>query len=277
MKKILVPCDFSQASVEAFKFAVGLAKALRGEITVLKVIDLPILYDTSFGGMSYAFDLGMVQAIVDDSKDQFERLVRRHAKDFANVTFATEQGPVTPMIRQHINLKKPDIVVMGTHGATGAKEFFVGSNTEKIVRFSKVPVFAIRKAVSTASVKNIVFATNLHLNHGDFIKKLKELQDLFAAKLHILYVNTPSHFVSEEELEEYAKHYKLTNYTLNLRSNRHEQDGIIAFAKGKKADLIAMPTHARRGLSHLVSGSIAEDVVNHIDCPIWTYALKKAK
>lgn len=276
MKKILVPCDYSQPSIEAFKFAVSLAKAIKGEITVLKVLDLPNIYDTNFGGPSYAFDPAMLQAIIDDSQKQFDRLVRRHAKDFTNVTFATEQGPVTAMIRQYTDIKKPDVVVMGTHGATGAKEFFVGSNTEKIVRFSKVPVFAIRKAVAISSVKNILFPTSLQLNQGDFVKKLKELQDLFSAKLHILYVNTPAHFVSEEELVEYVKHYTLTNYTLNLRSNRHEQDGIMAFAKGKKVDMIAMSTHARKGLAHLVSGSIAEDVVNHIDCPIWTYAIKKA-
>ncbi|HEY5918523.1 MAG TPA: universal stress protein [Chryseolinea sp.] len=40
---------------------------------------------------------------------------------------------------------------------------------------------------------------------------------------------------------------------------------------------MAMGTHGRKGISHIISGSLAEDVVNHIDCPVWTYAIKKAR
>jgi nucleotide-binding universal stress UspA family protein len=277
MKKILVPCDFSQPAIEAFKFAVSLAETWKGEITVLHVIDLPLLYDPNFGGQSFPLNAGMVKVMADESKKRFDRMRARYGKNVSKVKLITIQGAVTTTIRQHMDNKKPDVVVMGTHGATGAKELFVGSNAEKMVRFSKVPVFAIRKAVHLSSVKNIVFPTSLQLNQGDFIKKLKELQSLFNAKLHVLYVNTPAKYVSDEELKDYAKYYKLTNYTLNLKNNLYEQDGILAFAKEKKANMIAMSTHARKGLAHLVYGSIAEDVVNHLDYPIWTYVLKKTR
>jgi nucleotide-binding universal stress UspA family protein len=277
MKKILVPCDFSDPAIGAFQFAVRLAEANAGQVLVLKVIDLPMLYDTQFGWGTYAVDPGLVNALLEDAKQQFKKLMKKYAKGFTNVRFSVEQGPVTPVIRQFAEDKHPDLLVMGTHGAKGLKEFFVGSNTEKMVRFSQVPVFAIRKFVPVSSIKNILYPTALQLNQSDFIKKLKKLQQFFGAKLHLLHVNTPSHFVGDEELEEFAARYKLTNFTLNLRNNRSEEDGILAFAQGKKMDLIAMNTHGRRGISHLVSGSIAEDVVNHIACPTWTYVQRKTK
>jgi nucleotide-binding universal stress UspA family protein len=236
-----------------------------------------MMYDTNFGWGTYVVDPGLLKALYEDSKKHFEKLMKKYAKGFSKVSFSIEQGPVAPVIRQFADDKKPDLLVMGTHGAKGLKEFFVGSNTEKMVRFANVPVFAVRKSVSMSSIKNILYPTALQLNQRDFMKKLKELQQFFGAKLHVLHVNTPSRFVSDEELEEFAKHYKLTNFTLNLRSNRFEEDGILAFAKGKKMDLIAMNTHGRRGISHLVSGSIAEDVVNHITCPTWTYVQRKTK
>jgi nucleotide-binding universal stress UspA family protein len=78
-------------------------------------------------------------------------------------------------------------------------------------------------------------------------------------------------------LKEYARHFKFTNFTLNLRQDHYEPDGIISFAKEIKADVLAMATHGRKGLSHFISGSITEDVVNHVTCPIWTYSLKRNK
>jgi hypothetical protein len=76
-------------------------------------------------------------------------------------------------------------------------------------------------------------------------------------------------------MEEFARHYALSNYTLNTRNDFSEQDGIINFAHEIKADMITMGTHGRRGLAHLFMGSVTEDVVNHVDCPIWTYVIKK--
>ena len=52
-------------------------------------------------------------------------------------------------------------------------------------------------------------------------------------------------------------------------------EGILEYAIESRADMIAMATHARRGISHLLSGSITEDTINHISIPVWTYKLDK--
>lgn len=76
------------------------------------------------------------------------------------------------------------------------------------------------------------------------------------------------------ELEKFAKRFMLKNYTLNIFGDFAEEDGIINFSKNVKADMVVMRTHGRKGLAHLGAGSIAEDVVNHIECPIWTFKIK---
>jgi nucleotide-binding universal stress UspA family protein len=245
MKKIIVPCDFSEPAIEAFKFAIDLAKKSKGSVLVVKVIDIPIAYEASFGMPTYAFNLGMSKELEKDAKKSFDKLQQKFGKGYKKVKFFVVHGPASMMIRDFIEEKKPDLVVMGTHGASGLQEFFVGSNTEKIVRFSKVPVFAIRKAIPVSKIKNIVFPTSLELNQTDFIKKLMVVQAFFKAKLHILFLNTPFNFVRDNELKEYASHFKFRNYTLNIRNDRYEPDGIIAFTNEVKADMLAMATHGR--------------------------------
>ncbi len=278
MKKILVPCDFSEPALEAFQFAIDVAAHSGGKVIVLKVIDLPIVpYGASIDMPIYNFNPSLLKDLEMDARKSYEKMVKKFGKGSVNISFSVVHGPTSAMIRDYIDEKKIDLVVMGTHGATGAHEFFVGSNTEKTVRFSKVPVFAIRKATAVSSIKNIVFPTSLELNQTDFVKKLKSLQEFFDATLHVLYLNTPFNFIREAELKDYAKHYKLTNCTLNIRNDRYEPDGIISFVKEIKADMLAMATHGRKGLSHFIYGSLTEDVVNHIECPIWTCVIKKGK
>lgn len=274
MKKILVPCDFSEPAIEAFRFGIDLANKSGGKVTVLKVIDLPVVYETTFGMPGYAFNAGLLKELEADAGKSYEKMVGKFGKKFSRVKFIVVHGPATAMISDTAEDIKADLIVMGTHGAQGIKEFFVGSNTEKIVRFSKVPVFAIRKTMAVSSIKDIVMPTSLDLKQDDFIKQVKLLQGFFGATLHVLFLNTPFNFIRDHELKAYASHYKLTQCTLNIRNERYEPDGIISFVKEKKADMLAMATHGRKGLSHFLSGSITEDVVNHIKCPVWTYTIK---
>lgn len=278
MKKILVPCDFSDPSLEAFQFAIDLANHSGGSITVLTVIDLPVVvYGASIDMPAYDFSSDLQKGMEEDANASYKKMVKKLAKGFDNLTFQIIQGPIAVTICDFAENNKIDLVVMGTHGVSGLKEFFVGSNTEKIVRFSKVPVFAIRKAIPVSSIKNIVFPTTLHLDQTNFVKKVKVLQDFFDATLHILYVNTPINYIRENDLKEYAKYYKFTNFTVNVRNDRYEPDGIMLFSEEIKADLLVMATHGRKGLSHFIAGSITEDVVNHVNCPVWTSTLKKKK
>lgn len=278
MKKIIVPCDFSKSALEAYRFAMNIATKSHAEVLVLKVIDLPFAYETAYGAIPYSFDPAIIQEIVERAKSDFEKMKSSHARK-EGIQFATIQGPVTHTIRQAISDYKADLVVMGTQGTSGWTEYLIGSNTEKIVRSSKVPVLAIRKSFELSQIKNIVLPTTLELDQAHFINQVKELQSFFSAKLHLLLVNTPYNMrrtIDEmQQMEDYARHYSLHDFTLNTRNDFNEQDGIINFVQETKADMIAMGTHGRRGLAHLFSGSVTEDVVNHVECPIWTCSIKK--
>jgi nucleotide-binding universal stress UspA family protein len=278
MKKILVPCDFSEPAQQAYKFAIDLAGVSDGEVIVVKAIDIPLMYESAFGVQPYVLEKSLLDDLRDSAISNFEMLKKKFPNKNALVTFKVEFGPITLTIKQFIEEHTIDLVVMGTHGADGWKEYVWGSNTERVVRFSPVPVIAVRVAPELDSIKNIVFPTSLNFDQIQLVSEVKALQTFFGAMLHVLYINTPSNFKRDPELQlslkEFANFYKLSNYSLNVRNDAYEMDGIISFTQEIKADLVMMGTHARKGLLHLVAGSITEDVVNHIHCPIWTYSLK---
>ncbi len=278
MKRILVPCDFEGPSQEAFKFATDLAAGSGGEVLVLHVIDLPVVSESAYGVPQYAFSPELLNDLKAEANKNFERL-KMIRPGFTSITFVSIPGPVRPTIREYIKAQKIDLVVMGTHGSSGWEEFFIGSNTEKIVRTSPVPVIALRKAVDIASIRHIVLPSRLDLNQQHFIDRVVELQKFFHATLHVLFVNTPDKFKRDHEAREdmnlFVKEYQLSDYTLNIRNDPYEEDGILQFAKEIKADMIAMATHSRRGLVHLFAGSVAEEVLIHSDFPMWTCTLKK--
>lgn len=277
MKKILVPCDFSFTSTQAYSVALQFARRTNAEIHVLKAIDLPFSYESSYAAGHYSFDKTLLKSLEDDALRSFEDL----EKNFGSADklhFSTLQGPVTNVIRTYIENEEIDLVVMGTNGATGLKEYFVGSNTEKIVRFSPVPVIAVREAFNLSSVTDIVVPTDAGLVHSGFIAALKELQSIFAAELHLLLVSTEYKLFNSnqlmKQLDDFAVRAGLRNYTLNLQREDGKEQGIVEFTKEINASMIAMATHGRRGLNHLFAGSLAEDIVNHVNCPVWTYSIR---
>ncbi len=282
MKKILVPCDFSAPAKEAYKFALEIASISKGEIFVVHNIELPLVYETTFGVQPSPIDSETRKNIKEKATEAFKKLEKAfYTPSKTTVHFEMLNDFLVPGISAFIKEHLIDLVIMGTSGSSGLEEFIIGSNTEKIVRSSSVPVISVRKAAAYGAIQHIVFPTSLELNQSDLVTHVTDLQQFFKAKLHILTVSTPTHFRTNQEaheaLTEFAKHYKLKNYTLNFRNDFNERDGILNFAREIQAQLIALGTHSYQGIKHLVNGSIAESVVNHLECPIWTYSIKHEK
>ena len=277
MKKILVPCDFSDSAVQAFKFAVEVANQSKGEVLLLNVVELPVIHENIMMP-TFSYEGTFLDEMKQQADKDFAKMISKWAKEGPKVSTFIQYGAPTPTISQFDKDKKADLIIMGTKGASGLKEFFVGSNTEKIVRWSPVPVMAIKKSVKASSIKNIVFPTTLGDGEEELTMKVKALQAFFKAKLHVLNVNTPANFRPDvdtrQQMKDFAKRFMLKDYTLNVYNDLNEERGVANFIKEVNGDMVAMATHGRKGLNHLMGGSIAEDVVNHIECPIWTWKTK---
>lgn len=278
MKKILVPCDFSEYAINAFWQALDIAAEGNGRVHLLHVVEPPLLNDTVLMP-TLNFEEENMKDLKKDAENRFKDLIKMGKREHITTTFEAQIGTVFNTIQECIKENSIDLVIMGSKGASGLKEYFIGSNAEKVVRESPVPVLVVKNYYGQP-IRKIVFPNTLDTVHQeDLVMKVKELQHFFKAKLCILYINLPSKFEVEstirEHLQQFADRYMFKDYTINIHTHTSTEKGIIEFTKIAGGDMIAMGTHGRTGIVHLLKGSVAEDIVNHTERPIWTYRMKE--
>ncbi|MFN2261408.1 MAG: universal stress protein [Psychroflexus sp.] len=277
MKKILVPVDFSKPSENALKIAAQLAKKNNAELHVLHIIELA---ESLFGGAQFNVDDEQIIFFMKLAKQRFTKFLDKDFLKDINVIDSVESGSTTFGIEEAVEKNNIDLVVMGSSGSSGFEEIVIGSNTEKVVRYSKVPILVVKGEIKDFNIKNVVFASNFELENLDAYKKAKAFADSFDAKIQLLYINLPGNqFFSTEEIREQMRRFlnkvevPLSRDNIEIYNDYTIELGVINGAKSLKADLIAMPTHGRKGLSHFFNGSIGEDVVNHSELPVMTFKI----
>jgi len=280
MKKILVPCDFSQPAINAFRLALDTAVKSNGSIHLLYVVELPVLHDTVIMPVLY-FEEQYFNEMKATTERRFNKLITKYNTERVKVITSVEFGPPVKTILSYSLEKNIDLIIMGSHGASGMREYLIGSNAEKIVRASSVPVLIV-KDFFRGQVKNIVFPNALQdTNQEDLAMKVKALQDFFKAHLHIVWINTPANFtpdiVTYDKLEAFARRYMFKDYTTDVFNHTNEEEGIILYNQMVGGNLIALGTQGKKGIAHIMNGSVAEDVVNHSKSLIWTSVMKKKK
>ncbi|MDO6761057.1 universal stress protein [Tamlana sp. 2_MG-2023] len=276
MNKILVPTDFSEQAENALKVATQLAKKHNCEIHLLHILDLPMhqidpVNATSFSsGPEALFFMKLAKKRFDDllNKDYLKGLTV-----FSTVDFHEIYSGISDQCEKH----DIDLIVMGSNGSSGIEEILIGSNTEKVVRNSEVPVLVIKKEHENFEINNFVFASDFTEENQSAYKKALKFTELWQAKMHLLLVNTPNKFVTTKEanarIEKFTSTLKPGNQTVNIYNDDTIEKGIINFSYAIDADLIGMSTHGRKGISNFFNGSISEDLVNHANRPVLTFKL----
>ncbi len=273
MKRILVPTDFSDQAENALKVAVHIAEKNNSEIYIIHSLEMP-LHISSAGDSG-----GMPESIyfIRLAENHFEELLEKPYLEDLEIHEAIGHGEVYSDINEVTMSKDIDLIVMGSHGISGFKEMFIGSNTEKVVRTSNVPVLVIKNEHEDFDITNFVFATDFSGKCCDSFKEAKKFSEGVGAQMNLLYVNTPGNFITTAEankkMNEFVKELDIENYTLNIYNDTSVEKGILNFAKETSASLIGMSTHGRKGISHFFNGSISEDLVNHANRPVITFKI----
>jgi nucleotide-binding universal stress UspA family protein len=278
MEKILVPCDFSDQAIHAFRLAIDIAHASGAEVHVLHVIELPIMHDDVITPLP-SFDENLLKELGERAEIKFLELKKESKREQVVIVTKVEFGPIVSIITNYQDANNVNLIVMGTKGISGMAEVFIGSTAEKVVRHAACPVIVVKRRTAIAELRHIVFPNSLEAGQEDLLTHVKTLQNALKATLHIVWIDTSDkatdHSSLKQRLEVFAKSFMLNDYTVNVFKANDTETGIINFTHWINASMIAMGTHARKGLSHLLKGSVTEDVVNHVDCPIWTYVIKR--
>lgn len=278
MKKILVPTDFSKPAENALEVAASLAREHNAEIVVLHMMGLSDAVVTK----NESREVFKAMYYMKLAEQRFEELLDKEYLEGIKVTETVHNYTVFSEINEIAKEMKVDLIVMGSIGASGLKEVFVGSNTEKVVRTSEVPVLVIKHRMESFNPKNGIFACDFHTNAIGPYKRAKRFFELNGINMQLLYINLAGDFRSTREIEKRIVKFltdageenplKILNSVVQYNDYSVEA-GIFAYSQVSNADLIALPTQGRQGLAHFFSGSIGEDVVNHSDLPVITFRI----
>lgn len=278
MKNILVPVDFSQPSENALRVAAKLAKKNNAKIITLHVVELA---ESLFGTEQFNVDNEEIIFFMKLAKQKFEEFLNKDFLKGLEVEHDIEVGSTTFAINEVVEKNNIDLIVMGSQGVSGLEEVMIGSNTEKVVRHSEIPVLVVKNDIKDFDFKKVLFATNFDLKNVGAYNKAKEFADSFGAQMKLVYINLPGNqFYSSSEIKDHMRKFlnevevPLNNENVKIYNDYSIQEGVLNASRFEKFDLIAMPTHGRKGLSHFFNGSIGEDVVNHSDLPVITFKIK---
>lgn len=277
MKKIIVPVDFSEYSDYALETAAIFAKKFNIEIIVLHMLEMPSALLTTSASQVQFENLYFLNL----AKNMMEEFLEKKYLKGVKVIPTIKQVKAFNEINDIAKDTNTDLIIMGSHGTSGLKEVFIGSNAEKVVRHSEIPVLIIKHSPILTNIENVVFACDFLDSSIPAYLNAKQLLTTLNVKIHLVYINLPGeHFYSTKEMEEKVIRFlkkaggnddneKQVNYVCDYNT----EDGILNFSNTIKADMIAMATHGRKGISHFFSGSTTEDVTNHSLLPVMTFKI----
>ncbi len=276
MKRILVPTDFSECANYAVELASDIARKNNAKLLLVHSVEYPFRggIDPTGASVFQPFDDDLTETMLKRGRSKLAEVASAIPLPEDQITQLAEIGHPSYMIIDNIREYSIDLVVMGTHGASGLQEFFAGSNAEKIVRRASCPVITLKSAVKLENIKHIAFASDFTKLDEGAMAALKRMQHALGASIDFVRINTPNNFqrdaLTKRQMDVLIKKEMFLKASLHIYNDINEEDGLLQFAEEMKSDMIGMITHGRTGLNHLMGGSIAEDVVNHTTIPVWT-------
>lgn len=272
MKNILLPTDFSACAKNATYAALELAAAYRAKLHLFTNIDLPKNW-TGLSDQEQAKDAESMQKI-HNAEVLMEEWKQIAAEKDAPIITSWTSGKLVNSIQVYMEDHPIDFVVMGSHGASGRKEFFLGSNTQKVVRSIHKPVLIIKEELTSYRINKVVFASNFHTSERVPFQYLINFVKPFNPEIHLVQVDNTSWFGGEPYslVKEAMDNFKKMCGTLTCKTHYFKDwtidAGIRNLSENIGADLVAISNHNRHPLKRLFSSSNVEALVNHSNIPV---------
>lgn len=272
---ILIPTDFSAVSERAFLMTDKLSQKFAVNIHLLHVIEANDSLIAGDPNSSEAVDITAFHKKEEEAQKNFNSL-RNTGNNFEP---HIKTGLLIDQIRLASIEFEADLVIMGTKGSDGFMEKISGSEAQHIVRYLEMPVITLRPGTPVTELKNILLAADFeHFGKGIQINLIKNIAEAFGSTIHLLQIlkEDDERYADQiqAQMKFFAEEHHLGHYEIHLYRDRHVTTGVKNFNKEAEMDLVCVRTHGRKGISHILFGSIAERLVNHCLKPLLTFHLK---
>lgn len=269
IEKILIPIDFSETAFIAIEHAAYIAQTFKAELVLLHVVERHWEQFSIIQPEMVVPNPSEITNIIEKKLEQIAADV--FSKYNVKSTSITSNGSIFSEIISVADEHDIDLIIMGTHGTKGFVEFFIGSNTYKVVTQSFCPVLSVQKHAEKVGFKNIVLPIDDSLHSRQKVTPAVTFAKAFGATIHIVGLHESGgdkkFELKIEQIEEYVKKSGL-QCTRKIFKDTNQAKISQEYAKAINADLIIIMTDQDENITGRLLGSYAQQIVNHSAIPV---------
>ncbi|WP_299216353.1 universal stress protein [uncultured Aquimarina sp.] len=272
MKNILIPIDFSENSINALQYAKTLFST---EICTFYLLNVYITNPSNL--LSEEYNNSVLTKMSYESEKDLKLFLNKNSSENDNNNHRFESvfkvNTLVKAINSVVTSKKIDFIIMGTKGANGAKEVFLGSNTVKVInRVENFPVLVVPQNYIPKKPSVITFSTNFKRSYIE-----KELKPL----INIAISNNSKVNIARIMMEEYLNdHQKVNKKTLKvffkeidyifckIDLESSQTNAIKNFVQQTKSDLIVLIHHKHNFFQKLLEEDVVEKISFNSSIPL---------
>ena len=272
MKRIILPTDFSDNALNAARYALKLFEDHECTFYLINTYT-PAIYQAEYVLHSPG-QIGLGDIYQSESQEQLEKLQKQLQREFKNpkhtlITHSAFNILVDEVVSMTEN-EQADFVIMGTQGASGAKEIFLGTHTVHVIKKSRKPVLAIPAVYTFTAPTSILFPTDYEIDYQvEELSVLLELAAMLGAKIHVLHIAsgyglTDNQKMNKSTLEQILAPLKSEFYEV---PSQEVIEAINNFQKEHRVELLAMVQNKHTFLERLFIEPVIKKIGFHVSIP----------
>ncbi len=268
IKRILVPLDFSECSINALKYAAQLSKKLQVEcLQIMHAYSSPVSF--SEAGIN---DMESIDTLIStEINERFEQLKSDipELKDL-NYEFNIENAFIIEALQAHNYSEDNDLIIMGTKGATGLEEVFFGSTTYAAIQSCKSPVLVIPAEASYKHINNMAFASDYKAIDTHVLEPLKFLNKAFLTNIHIVHISEAQELTQSEvhEAKKYEQYFHKIPHQFHYVVANNVEKGLTEYVKTHKIDMVAVLPRKHSFFEKIFGLGNSKPIIFHTHLPL---------
>jgi len=272
MKRVLLPTDFSDNAYNAINYAVQLYKNEECNFYLLHTYT-PIAYNVGMMTDSYSA-LQMEEITRKNAITALEQIEDKIKKEFKNpkhtFTHIASFNLLVSEIKEVVEEYNIDLIIMGTQGATGAKEIFLGTHTMYTIKKVKCPIIAVPSGFHYESPKEILFATDYKFSKTNkHIKLIKNICDNHVSRLNILNVY---YGIPLEEKQKMVKtfldeYFNENAHLFHIAEGMDIPEAVATFQIKNKINFLIMMHNKHSFFENLLFKPVINEIAFHTNIP----------
>ena len=275
MKTILIPTDFSKNSINSIKYALNLFKNTECNFYLLHVTLISYYADAE---VSYIPTDDLAEkTLIDQAKTELQKLVKRIkplTKNPQHKFFTiSDYNFFIDSVKEQIEEKNIDLIVMGTKGASGLSEVIIGSNTGDLITKVKCPVLIIPENATFSTPKEIAFPTDYNIFYQPkILNAITEISQMFDATVRILHIARKDEILTDFQLQnkEFLNVYFMDEkHSFHRVTSKKVENGIQCFVESRNINMIIMVAKNLNLFQRILFKPTVEEISYHTDIPFY--------